>query len=242
MINEVEFVAILIVSATGGFIQRVTGFGFGIFAMMFFPYIMQTHNSATAVVSIISCILCIYNAIIYRKKTLYREMLPLILAALITIPISVRLSVLISGALLKKALGIVLILLSIYFLFFDNRIKMKPTVKNGAIAGGISGMLIGLFSTGGPPVVLYLMNALTDNAVYFASTQFYFGLTSIYSTVVRIFNGIITFEVIVYSVIGLIGSIVGDFVGKHIFDKLNRQSLKQLVYLGMIVSGIVMVV
>jgi len=119
---------------------------------------------------------------------------------------------------------------------------MKPTMKNGVIAGGLGGILSGLFSTGGPPVVLYLMNALTDNVIYFASTQFYFGLTGIYSTLVRFFNGIITSEVVVYSVIALGGSMVGNFIGKHIFDKMNGKRLKQLVYFGMIVSGIVMVV
>ncbi len=241
MINEIQFIAILLVSATGAFIQRVTGFGYGIFVMIFFPYIIKTHTSAAAVSMIVSCILSMYNSIIYRTKIPYKKVFPLIAASLVTIPIAVRFSVMVSGDVFKKILGIVLIVLSLYFLFLNNRIKMKPTVKNGAIAGGLGGVLTGLFSTGGPPIVLYLMNALTDNVMYFASTQFYFGLTGIYSTLVRFFNGIITMEVVVYSVIGLVGSLVGNFVGKHIFDKLNAQRLKQLVYFGMIISGIVMI-
>lgn len=241
MINVVQFISILLVSATGGFIQRVTGFGFGIFVMMFFPYVMHTHTSAAAVSTIVSCILSIYNVVIYRTKTPYKKIIPLIAAALVTIPIAVRFSVMVSGDVFKKVLGIVLIALSFYFLFFSSRIKMKPTVKNGVIAGGLGGLLTGLFSTGGPPVVLYLMNSLTDNIMYFASTQFYFGLTGIYSTLVRFFNGIITLEVVTYSVIGLIGSLIGNFVGRHIFDKLNGQKLRQLIYFGMIISGVVMI-
>ena len=68
MINGVQFIVILLISAMGGLIQRVTGFGFGIFVMIFFPYIMQTHTSAVAVSTIVSCIFSVYNAIIYRKK------------------------------------------------------------------------------------------------------------------------------------------------------------------------------
>ena len=242
MVSEVQFIGILLITAMGGFIQRVTGFGFGIFVMIFFPYIMHTHTSAAAVSTIVSCVLSIYNAIIYRTKTPYKKIIPLIAAALVTIPIAVRFSVLVSGEVFKRILGVVLVALSLYFLFLNNRIKMKPTVKNGVIAGGIGGILTGLFSTGGPPVVLYLMNSLTDNVMYFASTQFYFGLTGIYSTLVRFFNGIITLEVVGYSVIGFVGSMLGNFVGKQVFDKLNRQRLRQLVYFGMIISGIVMVV
>ena len=141
----------------------------------------------------------------------------------------------------KKTLGIVLIVISVYFIFFNNRIKIKPTIKNGIIAGGIGGMLSGLFSTGGPPIVLYLMNALTDNIIYFASTQFYFGLTGIYSTLVRLFNGIITFEVIVCSIVGLFGCVAGNYIGKGVFDKLNAKKLRYTVYMCMIISGIIMV-
>ena len=151
MINEMQFVTILLISAMGGFIQRVIGFGFGIFVMIFFPYVIHPHTAAAAVSTTASCILSTYNAIRYRKNIPYKKIIPLVAAALVTIPIAVRFSVLVSGDVFKKALGIVLIALSLYFLFLNNRIKMKPTVKNGVIAGGLGGILSGLFSTGGPP-------------------------------------------------------------------------------------------
>ena len=234
-------ISVLIIAAMGGFIQRVTGFGFGIFVMLFFPYIMKTHTSAAAISTLISCCISICNAIKYRKNTPYKQIIPLVLAALITIPVAVRFSVLVSGDFFRKALGTVLIALSIYFMFFNSRIKVKPTVKNGLIAGGIGGILSGLFSTGGPPIVLYLMNAFSDNVLYFASTQFYFGLTGLYSTVVRIFNGIIDTEVIVYSIIGFAGSIAGNFVGSRVFDKLQPDKLRRLIYMCMIISGVIMI-
>ena len=78
--------------------------------------------------------------------------------------------------------------------------------------------------------------------MYFASTQFYFGLTGIYSTLVRIFNGIVNSEVIFYSAVGIAGCMIGNFIGKRAFDRLNAQSLKRAVYVGMTVSGIIMAV
>lgn len=242
MFETEQIIIVLLITIVGGFIQRVTGFGFGIFVMIFLPHIMETHNSSAAISTLVSCGISLYNAIIYRKDVPYKKIIPLILAALITIPIAVRFSVMISGDFFKKALGIVLIGLSIYFLVFSDRIKIKPNLKNGLVAGGVSGVLTGLFSTGGPPVVLYLMNAMRDNVVYFASIQFYFGVTGIYSTLVRVANGIVTPKVIIYSIIGFIGSVIGNFVGQHVFDKLQPQKLKQIIYLGMIASGIVMAI
>lgn len=242
MFDVGHLIIVSVISAAGGFIQRVTGFGFGIFVMLFFPYVMQKYTSAAAVSTLISSVLAIYNSIIYRKNIPYKKIIPLIISALVTIPIAVYFSVLISGDFFKKALGVVLIGLSIYFLFFNNHIKVRATVKNSVIAGGVGGMLSGLFSTGGPPLVLYITNAFTDNTVYFASIQFCFGLTGIYATVVRAFNGIITLEVIFYFVIGCIGSIVGNYVGKKVFNKLNSEKLRLIIYLCMIASGIIMII
>ncbi len=240
MFGITELIAVLIISAMGGFVQRVTGFGFGIFVMLFYPYIIKVHTSATAVSTLVSCVTSVYNAVIYRKNIPYKKIVPVILSALITIPVAVHFSVLISGDFFKKALGTVLVLLSIYFMFFNNHIRIKPNIKNGLIAGGTGGVLTGLFSTGGPPIVLYLMNAFSDNAVYFASTQFYFGITGIYSTLVRFFSGIITTEVLVFFAVGFAGSIVGNYVGKKVFEKLNAKRLRQIVYIGMILSGVIM--
>ena len=228
-------------SACAGFVQRVSGFGFGIFVMLFFPYIIKVHTSAVAVSTLVSCIMSLYNAVLHRKYIPYKKIIPLVLSALVTIPAAVCFSVTITADVFRRILGIVLILLSICFLFFNNRIKMKPSVKNGIIAGGMSGILTGLFSTGGPPVVLYLMNALSDNAVYFASTQFYFGITGVYSTAVRFFGGTVTFEVIVYSLVGFFGALIGNLAGKYVFDKLDAEKLRIIIYIGMIISGIIMV-
>ena len=98
----------------------------------------------------------------------------------------------------------------------------------------------GLFSTGGPPAVLYLSNATKNNITYFATIQFYFFFTNWYATIMRIANGIVTTQVLIYSVIGIIGCLAGDFIGKTVFSKLNAEKLKYVIYIGMIISGIIM--
>lgn len=157
-------------------------------------------------------------------------------------PIAVWFSAKVTTGLFGLLLGIVLILLSLYFLFFDKRINIRPTMPNGIFSGALGGTLGGLFSTGGPPAVLYLTHATPDNATYFATIQFYFAVTNVYSTVHRAVNGFITREVLVLAAIGLIGCILGNLVGKLVFDPLDAKKLKLIIYLGMIVSGLLMVI
>lgn len=48
------YLMLFALSACAGFVQRVSGFGFGIFIMMFLPYIMPSYNEAVALSGILS--------------------------------------------------------------------------------------------------------------------------------------------------------------------------------------------
>ncbi len=233
-------VLLIFIGIGGGFIQRVSGFGLGIFVMMFLPHFVSSSTAATAISTLLSVVVSVYNAVKYRKEVHYKTVIPMILLSLITIPIAVHFAKMISVRLFKMLLGGILILLSIYFIFFNKKIKMKPSIVNGAISGALGGTLTGLFSTGGPPVVLYLSSAFESKITYFATIQFFFFFTNTYATVMRIIGGTIDKTVLIYSVVGVIGCLLGDLVGKRVFDKLDGEKFKKLIYIGMIISGTVM--
>lgn len=241
MPDVLQILSLILVGAGAGFVQRVSGFGLGIFAMLFLPYLMPSHAAAASVSCLFSCGTSVYNAAKYHKDTSFRTLLPLICAALVAVPVGVHFSASVPEKLLTTLLGVVLIALSIYFLFFSQRVHIRPTAFNGVLAGGLGGLLNGLFSTGGPPVVLYLVHATPDKLVYFATIQCYFAMTNIYATTVRAINSILTGEILLCAAVGLVGCAIGDTVGTRVFDKLNAQRVKQVIYAGMIVSGILMI-
>lgn len=230
------------VSICAGFIQRVSGFGLGIFVMLFLPHFMPSHMAAAAISGMFSCGTSTYNTIRYRKNIPFKIALPPLISAMITIPIAVHFSASVSKDFFNILLGIVLILLSIYFLFFNKHISIKPNFRNGITAGGLSGVLNGLFSTGGPPAVLYFTHATKDNISYFSAIQFYFCLTNIYATVFRFINGVFNAEILIYSLIGFIACMIGDQIGVSVFNKLDSARLKMIIYIGMIISGIIMII
>lgn len=232
---------LFLIGIGAGFVQRVSGFGLGIFAMVFLPHFMPAQNAAS-ISCLFSCVTSTYNAIRYRKNIAYRTALPMVVAALVTIPIAVYFSRKISGHSFHVLLGIVLILLSLYFLAFHKRVKMESTIRNGILAGTIGGTLNGLFSTGGPPIVLYLSCATTNKDIYFATIQFYFCFTNLYATTMRALNGILNTEILLYAAVGVIGCMAGDCVGRIVFDRLDGDKLKRIIYFGMIVSGVLMLI
>lgn len=225
-----------------GFVQRVSGFGLSIFAMLFLPYLTPSAQAAATVSTLFSTVTSSYNGFRYRRSVNFKVMLPMILAAMCAIPVAVWLSGYISGDMFTIILGAVLIVLSIYFIFFGGRIRFKATPAGGVIAGVTGGLLNGLFSTGGPPVVLYLSNVAADPKVYFATIQFYFAVTNLYAVGVRVANGLVTAQVLLCTAAGLVGCFAGDFVGKLVFDKLNAELLKKIIYILMLISGAIMIV
>lgn len=233
-------VYLLLVGFGAGFVQRVTGFGLGIVAMMFLPHFLPNHTAAAAISSLLSCVATTYNAIRYRKNAAHKLALPMICAALITIPIAVHFSSVVSGHIFKILLGVALILLSLYFVFFNKNFKIKPNILNGVLAGTLGGTLSGLFSTGGPPAVLYISSAIDDNLTYFVTIQFYFCFTDLYGTTMRIVDGILTLDILVLAVIGMVGCLCGNYLGSILFNKLDSKKLKYIIYIGMLISGVVM--
>lgn len=233
---------LLLICAGGGFVQRVSGFGLGIFVMLFLPHLLPSHTMAATMAGMLSIFTSSYNAIKYCKQVSYRTVLPLILSAFAVIPIAVYFSAVVPARLFQILLGVVLIGLSIYFLFFNSRLHLKPTIRNAVFAGVLGGTLNGLFSTGGPPIVLYLTHAMTDKLTYFATIQFYFALSNLGSTVIRAANGLLTPLLLFYAAIGIVGAFIGNWIGNRVFEKLNGERLKQIIYIGMIASGVSMLV
>ena len=236
----IHYFLLIIISLGAGFVQRVSGFGLSIFTMMFFPYFMPSQAASVTVSTLLSTGTTTLNTIKYRKKISIKTVVPMLVAALVSITVAVLFSKMVSAKIFKILLGSILIVLSLYFLFFSNKVSIKPNHFNGIFSGTLSGVLGGLFSTSGPPAVLYLTNALKENKTYFATIQFYFCITNIYALIMRLFNGLFDLKMLYLFLIGSIGAITGDFLGKFVFDKLDAKKLRLIVYIGMIISGIIM--
>lgn len=241
-INWLYAALIAIVGFGGGFVQRVSGFGLGIFVMLFLPYLTPEIAIAATISCLFSCGTSTYNAIKYIKKVNIKLILPVLLASMCILPVAVYFSASMPQRTFEYILGSALIVLSVYFLFFNEKIKMGKSVKNGIISGGLGGTLNGLFSTGGPPVVLYLSQVANSNIEYFSAIQFYFAVTNIFATVLRAFNGLVTKQALVMAAIGFIGCMAGDLLGNLVFDKLDGKKLKLIIYIGMIISGVLMII
>lgn len=62
-------------------------------------------------------------------------------------------------------------LLSIYFWFFNKKIRLRPTLPTQIGTGVLSGLMGGFFNMQGPPAVLYFISTTKDKNQYMALAQ-----------------------------------------------------------------------
>jgi len=136
-------------------------------------------------------------------------------------------------------LGFALLVLSIYFFFFSERIKIKPTWYAGLIAGILSGVLSGMFAIGGPPVVLYYMQSEDENDKYMATISAYFVLSGVISIATKAANGFFNANVWWGLAVGVVFMLIGASAGKFFRGKIQPRFLRKAVYALMAGSGIV---
>lgn len=242
MLNMPENILYIILLATGAsFVQRTVGFGFGIFIMTALPFLMPSYGEAVTLSGLLSLTSATVVMVKYIRYVTWKRLLPIFGAFVLMSTLAIFFLDRIEGRMMRMILGIMLILISLYFTFFKEKLQklIRPTKGWQLGTGAASGVMGGLFAMHGPPVVLYLISSEPDKDHYMGMIQTYAVITNISMLAVRAFNGYVT-EVVgmtyLYAMAGLaVGVLLGNWAFKHIPNKLFTYVV--YVYIG--ISGLI---
>ena len=235
--------SIFLLAIAASFIQRVSGFGFGIFIMMFLPFFIPTFGEAITLSGLLAGTTSLIIAVRNWRFIRWKIMGTIFLANVVTSYLAIAYMAGIGNETMKKALGVVLILIALYFLFFQGKHQLPTQSKKvQAVIGSISGITGGMFAMPGPPIVLYCINAFDNKKEYIATLQTLFCCSNIFYTLFRAHVGFFTAHTMTYWGIGLSGLFIGTLLGAKCFEYISAPMLKKIVYLLMIVSGIIAIV
>lgn len=213
----------------GTFVQRVSGIGYGIIVMLFFPLVLSM-GEATALSGMGSLIASCVVAYTMRKHVnIKKAMMPMVpycvIACLMMLFVKSA-----APRLLMILLGVALCGMSVYFYFFSGRIHIRPTTRNAMIAGSIGGVLSGLFSMGGPPVMVYFLSCSDTNDEYLANIQFFFVVSNAISTVARLANGFVTQRVLWLMLPAAAAMVAANYTGGKVYKRISAEGLRKVVY------------
>ena len=66
------------------FVQRTTGFGFGIFIMTVLPWLMPSYGEATTLSGLLAAVTSLILTVKYRREIVWRQLLPILATFLVT--------------------------------------------------------------------------------------------------------------------------------------------------------------
>lgn len=234
-----SYILIFLMALGASVTQRVCGFGFGIFIMMVLPFIMPSFGEATALSGLLAIFTALVPAIHMVRDVPWRKLIPILVTFVIVSFFSVLMVKHIDSHILKKVLGGVMILISLYFMFMNGKFTMKPSITVQVSMGTISGIMGGLFAMQGPPAVIYFIGCSKDKTEYMAITQWYFLIGNAMMTVYRAGHGFVTGTVLTSWCVGIAGVLIGLLIGARIFHRINADVLRRVIYGFMAFSGVV---
>lgn len=242
MLNMPENILYIILLATGAsFVQRTVGFGFGIFIMTALPFLMPSYGEAVTLSGLLSLTSATVVMVKYIRYVTWKRLLPIFGAFVVMSTLAIFFLDRIEGRMMRMVLGIMLILISLYFTFFKEKLQklIRPTKGWQLGTGAASGVMGGLFAMHGPPVVLYLISSEPDKDHYMGMIQTYAVITNISMLAVRAFNGYVTQVVGMTYLYALAGLAAGVLLGNWAFKHIPNRLFTYVVYVYIGISGLI---
>lgn len=221
----------------GFFIQTIIGFAGALIALPFLLMVMPL-PSAIAYLSIFYFISSPYY--IYREwGNIDKELLKkLAISSLLGVLAGITLLIYAKPILLKKALGLFILL----FVFNSLRPKIERQIgtKTKYTFGFLGGFFSGVFSTGGPLYVMVVKNVTPDVRTFRATMFGVLGLVTMVRLPFLALGGILTLGQFYNSLFVLPFFLLAIFLGKKVYLKLNEVLLKKIILGLLCVSGILL--
>ena len=230
---------IFLLAVGASFVQRTTGFGFGIFIMTLLPFLMPSYGEATTLSGLLALTTSAMISIRMRKYITWKRLFPILITFIIVSAVAICMLARIHDNTLRKVLGIILIITALYFAFFSSRIKLKTTLPYQIGAGTISGIMGGFFGMQGPPAVLYFISSEPDKNSYMAMVQTYFLIGNAMMTIVRASNGFLTAAVGRCYVFCIAAVLTGTLLGSCAFKHIPGRIFPYVVYSYIGISGLI---
>lgn len=141
--------------ALAGFVQGLTGFGFGITAMSLLPWVLGL-DEAHAVVTLTSTAACLLMAAVTMRDAPWRRLWLLAVSTAAGVPLGFWLFESLPRTIVVRVLGLTLCSMVLFDLLVLRHTQWRWPRWLEPLVGLGSGILTGAFNVGGPPLVAYI--------------------------------------------------------------------------------------
>ncbi len=231
----------LLAAFLGAVTTGVAGFAMGLVVSGIWLHILPPVQTVTLMVSY-SVLLQGYGVWKLRHALSWRRVAPFIIGGAIGVPIGAVLLGHINAAHLRTAVGVVLLLYSIYYLARPALRAVQGGVPVDVGIGFLNGLLGGLTGLVGIVVVIWCQLRGWPKDVQRTVFQPVIITTSAMTALWLGASGAVTADTVKLFLLGLPMLLAGTWVGMRLYGRLDEASFRKIVLLLLLLSGIFLVI
>ena len=231
-----DWIAAAAIIAAASFVQGLAGFGIGLVALAFLPYLM-TPATAVVLMTLLATVFCCLVFIPLRGDFRVEGVDALLVGTLAGMPLGVWILASVPASVLARLIGAVLIVIVALELAGLNP-KRLPGRGWGLLAGVFSGVIGGAVGTPGPPAVVYLTAQGWSSRSIKATLQAFLVVNQLIILAGYWWAGLLTAEVWQLGAYFALPAAAGLLVGMRLFDRVDHARFRRIVFLVLLGSGI----
>lgn len=229
----------LIVLFVSNVIQAITGFAGTVLAMP--PSIKLIGvNDAKVILNIMALISCFIIAVKNIKYINKKELRKIVIFMSVGMIIGIEVLKIFPTNILLKVYGMIIILIAVKNLCLKKDIKFPKVAMIFILI--ISGIIHGMFVSGGALLVVYAASVLKDKDEFRATISPVWVILNSFLLITQISNNMITSENIILSLICIIPLFLAIWLGNKIQKKIDQKSFLKIVYILLIISGLLVII
>jgi uncharacterized protein len=233
---SLDWIAAAAIIAAASFVQGLAGFGIGLVALAFLPYLM-TPATAVVLMTLLATVFCCLVFIPLRGDFRVEGVDALLVGTLAGMPLGVWILASVPASVLARLIGAVLIVIVALELAGLNP-KRLPGRGWGLLAGVFSGVIGGAVGTPGPPAVVYLTAQGWSSRSIKATLQAFLVVNQLIILAGYWWAGLLTTEVWQLGAYFALPAAAGLLTGMRLFDRVDHARFRRIVFLVLLGSGI----
>ena len=220
------------------FVFGLAGFGVGLVALAFLPYLMAPAD-AVVLLTIYAATFAAVLFVPLRREATPGALAGLLVGSVLGTPAGVWVLAVAPASLLNRCIGAMLVI--VVLLELTGRL---PRSMNGPWwsvgMGTLSGLLGGAVGLPGPPVIVYAAARGWPPRTFKANVQAFFIVNQGLIVAGYALAGLLTAEVLRLSAVYFLPALAGLVVGMSLFDRVDPVRFRRLVFVLLLVSGVVL--
>jgi uncharacterized membrane protein YfcA len=222
------------------FVYGVAGFGTGLVAMGFLPFLMAT-SDAVVLMTVLTVIFAVVIFVPLRREFTPRAIFGLTLGSVIGTPAGVWILAVAPADVVNRLIGAMLV--AVVTLEFAGRLPRELNGSMWGVSAGIfAGLLGGAVGLPGPPAIVYGATQRWSPRTFKANLQAFFIVNQGVILVGYWLAGLVTTEVVRLTGAYVVPALAGTLLGMALFARIDALVFRRIVFLLLLISGVVLLV